>query len=191
MDVWHWHFSQKKKTDEKRYWYFDRSAWNQYIRDQLGASVLIPDDGAAPDALKHYIILLGLMGLNRYGWISLEGTWWSPQRAAIVTLVNHRELNVIRMLLRAPNIEGRAYAVDALMYLEYLGHPMTTEDRRIIDKMHEDNEQIKAESLMGEDPPRVLRFNEIFTERYTDILPIWYKTINERIAYYESVYLFP
>jgi len=103
--------------------YFDKPAWLRYAHEYLGAADSIALSTAeSAEVLEGYYQLLGVGVTNEYGWICEYGTVGEPpaQRLATIQLVNQRRSDLLRRVLRGPNLEGRVYATDALIYLDHL-----------------------------------------------------------------------
>jgi hypothetical protein len=104
--------------------YFDKPAWLRYAHEMLGP---IPDSlslsvDEPEEVLVAYYRLLGAGIRSEYGWICEYSTvGMAPaQRLAAIQLVVHKRSDLLRRVLSGPNIEGRVYAADALIYLNHL-----------------------------------------------------------------------
>lgn len=103
--------------------YFDKVVWLQYCRDRLPA---LPESlhlsGKEPwETLHAYYTLLGVYGGDEYGWLCEYSTAPLPptQRRAAIRLVREKRSDLLRMVLRSTSMEGRCYALDALIYLDH------------------------------------------------------------------------
>ena len=86
-----------------------------------------------------------------YGWICEYSTvGMAPdQRVATLHLVRRRRLDLLREVLVGPTAEGRAYAVDALLYLERQGARLAEADQAAIDEARSSEEEVRTCGNMG------------------------------------------
>lgn len=108
---------------------------------QSGCSSLRPELQTAVDQL-----MATDGGSNEYGWICEYSTvGMAPQqREAILLLVENREVELIRQVLRGPNIEGRVYAADALLFLERYGVSLSKDDSLRIAQLRHSDEEVRT-----------------------------------------------
>lgn len=187
IDVWRMEINPKTRQFRRYYWYFDRSEWMRLIKKAAGSTAPVPDERIEPDPLiQYYILLLAPF----YGWVSDDGTY-PAQREALMNLVNQNRIDVIRLLLQAPVLESRVYAIEALLYFDRKGHPLRPEDLRLIDSLYADNPQIKVAYFIPDDHRETMSYREIFTEKYiSQTVPFLYNT-RRFIIPYEPVYQLP
>jgi len=91
----------------------------------------------APEESQAYFHLINVLGRNEYGWICEYSTvGMAPeQREAILLLLDQDNIELIRQVLRGPNLEGKIYAADVLLYLDSQGISLSNDDRQIIDEL--------------------------------------------------------
>ena len=73
------------------------------------------------EIMKAYYEFLGINTSDEYGWIceySTIGTLTSKRRA-ILFLVKHEKIDLLRNLVKYPDIQIQTYAADALLYLNF------------------------------------------------------------------------
>ncbi|MEL7363538.1 MAG: hypothetical protein AAFN13_15790, partial [Bacteroidota bacterium] len=103
---------------------FDKQTWADYAEEALGDDAqrfAVPVDSISAPELRAYHELLGVGVYPEYGWMCEYSTVGMPpeQRRAAVTLVDYLSSDLLRrVLVDGPNLEGRIYAVDALLYID-------------------------------------------------------------------------
>lgn len=102
--------------------FFDAETWTEYAHEALGevADTLYAPADTEPDVLRAYYQLLGVGVSSEYGWICEYSTvgMAPPQRKAVIVLVDLWRIELLEQVLRGSNAEGRAYAAEALLYLD-------------------------------------------------------------------------
>lgn len=187
LDAHRWQFPPNRSYGIKEYWHFDRNGWDAYIRQRCGASVALPADSVSPDAIEAYVALLGLTSENVYGFHCGDESVSIPlQREAIMALLRQEQFDVIRLVLRCSNPEGRAYAAEALMYLDQVGRRMTDEDRRVIEQLIAKNETIRTCGMFG--APDSQSFSELFTPSEVAKLSKIYYLFQSYLSLYQVRY---
>jgi len=125
--------------------YFDPAVWTEYARRELGPA----EDGLhiAPEAypatlVEAYYQMLGVEASREYGWICEYSTvgMAPPRREAVMRLVQDAASDLLRRLLRAPDVETRLYAADALLYLH-------EQEREVRKQLGDATEAERRESL--------------------------------------------
>lgn len=118
----------------------------------LGAVVLTGCSGVRSNSAQHeeaYRLLIrpSENERNEYGWICEYSTVGMPpdQRLATLSLVQHRKVDLLREALRGPNLEGRVYAADALLYLAEIGRvDLTGSDEKAIQELRRSDAEVRT-----------------------------------------------
>lgn len=110
-------------------------------------------DRAVQDERAHLALTdpASVDAVAEYGWICEYGTvGMAPdQRVATLHLVKRRRLDLLKDALAGPSAEGRAYAVDALLYLEREGVRLEEADQAAIDETRLSEEEVRTCGNMG------------------------------------------
>lgn len=112
--------------------YFDRKLWIDYCHKYLlnlpDSFKLSNNEEIDDEALQSYYKLLGVgISENVYGWICESGTagFISARRAAVKELIFYKEY--LNKLINYPNIYTQLYALEGLIYKEYLDNKSVIE----------------------------------------------------------------
>lgn len=70
---------------------------------------------------KAYYELLGIGTADEYGWIcEYSAMGIAPERrSAVIALIRHNRIDLLKGLFTYPNLQTKLYAIDALIYLDY------------------------------------------------------------------------
>ncbi len=100
--------------------YFNKKIWLNYTNDILPS---LPDEfklsmNEPNNILRAYYKLVGVDSGDEYGFICEYSTVGMPpiRRGAVITLLQHQRIDLIRNLMKHPNIQTRMYAIDAMIY---------------------------------------------------------------------------
>jgi hypothetical protein len=150
--------------------YSNPTVWTEYAHralDPAGEGLHIAPDAYPAEVVEAYYHLLGVEVDREYGWICEYSTVGSApaQRRAVMRLIQEPNFDLLRRLLRAPDVETRLYAADALLYLrsrkgevrkefehatpaelqEILErYQLTAEDLRLIEELRRSNEMVRT-----------------------------------------------
>ncbi len=104
--------------------YFDKNAWLKYVGEMMPS---LPDQfkltrDEPKNILKAYYRLLGVNTRDEYGFICEYSTVGraTDRREAIIKLLIQQRIDLIKKLLEYPNLQTKLYAVDALIYNDYI-----------------------------------------------------------------------
>jgi hypothetical protein len=124
--VLEYYFDNSKVQLPKRASYFDKELWLSYVdfkMPDIPTSFKI-DKNESNDLIKAYYRLLGVDTRDEYGWIceySAVGMV-TARRLALIKLIKNQRVDLLRKLLDFPNLQVQLYAIDALIYLDYLAN---------------------------------------------------------------------
>ncbi|SNS43588.1 hypothetical protein, partial [Dokdonia pacifica] len=103
--------------------YFDKNVWLEYVH------TLLPnlDDSLkltsieSKDILKGYYSLIGADSRDEYGWICEYSTVprFTERRRGVIELLKEDRADLIKPLIKNPNLEISMYAIDAMIYHDY------------------------------------------------------------------------
>jgi hypothetical protein len=168
----------------KRYWFYDHAGWNDFAQARLGAgddARWAPPDSAtlSPPESQAYLKLTGVLGRDEYGWICEYSTvGMAPeQREAIILLVERRSVNLIRQVLRGPNLEGRIYAADALLFLSRRGEPLSDDDRILIEDLRKSDADVRTCGNAGSYRIYLQPANDVLSDSAVARIPDMYETM--------------
>jgi hypothetical protein len=104
--------------------YFGKTVWLKYVNQMLPSlSDMFKLAKEEPNnILKAYYRLLGVNTSDEYGFICEYSTVGraTERRMAIIELLQQRRFDLIKRLVNYPNLQTKLYAVDALIYNDYL-----------------------------------------------------------------------
>lgn len=102
--------------------YFDKNVWMAYVNDvlpELPDSLKLSTD-EKQETLEAYYTLLGVGSRDEYGWICEYSTFgMAPQKREAIIKLMFKD-NLLRKLIKYPNVQTQMYATDALIYIDYL-----------------------------------------------------------------------
>jgi hypothetical protein len=109
---------------ETNTYYFDKIVWLEYAHDYLPN---LPDSlkltiNEPRDVLKAYYELIGVGTRDEYGWICEYSTvgMATQRRQATIQLIRYNKRKLLESLLNYPNIQVNLYAIDALIYDDFM-----------------------------------------------------------------------
>ena len=103
--------------------YFDKNVWLEYshtllpnLDDSLKLSSI-----ESKDVLKGYYKLIGVNSRDEYGWICEYSTvpQFTERRKGVIELLKEDRVDLIKPLIKSPNLEISMYAIDAMIYHDY------------------------------------------------------------------------
>lgn len=117
---------------ETNTYFFDKNVWLEYAHDYLPN---LPDSfkltiNESGDVLKAYYELIGVGTRDEYGWIcEFSSVGMATQRRkATIQLIRNNKRNLLESLLNYPNIQVKLYAIDALIYDDFMNEEYIIED---------------------------------------------------------------
>lgn len=124
--------SRNKKQNEIHY--FDKQLWIDYV-DQVLPNIpkeFRLDLNEPREIIKPYYEFLGINTTDEYGWICEYSTIGklTSKRKAILFLVKYEKMELLRKLVKYPDIQIQTYAADALLYLDYKKQEEISEFRK-------------------------------------------------------------
>src|SRR6476620_4466072 len=104
--------------------YFNKNLWLKYVDEMLPAlpgQFKLPKDESISAAGPYY----GLLGVNpsdEYGFICEYGAAGMPPpgRMEIIELLKQHRIDLIKKLTDSANLQAKLYAIDALIYIDYM-----------------------------------------------------------------------
>jgi uncharacterized protein (DUF1697 family) len=114
--------------------YFNKNLWLKFVDEMLPS---LPDQfklakEEPTNIAKTYYGLMGINPRSEYGFICEYNTAGMPPpgRMAIVVLLKQHRIDLIKKLADSPNLQAKLYAIDALIYIDY----MAKENIRTLEK---------------------------------------------------------
>lgn len=103
--------------------YFDKNVWLEYAHDMLPNlnDSLKLNINEPKNILQAYYTLLGVDSRDEYGWICEYSTVGrlTDRRKAVLELIRENRTDLLKILMKNPNIEISLYAIDAMIYKNY------------------------------------------------------------------------
>ncbi|MCH8533809.1 MAG: hypothetical protein LAT51_01950 [Flavobacteriaceae bacterium] len=103
--------------------YFDKNVWLEYAHSYL---TNLPDSlkltvSEPKDILVAYYKLLGVETRDEYGWICEYSTVpdFTDRRKAVIKLLNNSRVDLLKPLMKHPNLEISMYTIDAMIYHDF------------------------------------------------------------------------
>ena len=180
--------------------YFNPAVWTEYAHRALGPAgegLHLAPEAYPATVVEAYYHLLGVEVNREYGWICEYSTvgMAPPQRSAVMRLTQEPSSDLLRRLLRAPDVETRLYAADALLYLggkerevrkelegateaelrEVLDqYRLTAEDLRRIGELRQSNEMVRTCGNQGSYKIYMRPAREVLDARAVRSIPALY-----------------
>jgi len=153
----------------------------------LAASALtgcagVPSNSGTHKDAYHLLVRPSEDERNEYGWICEYSTvGMAPeQRLATLSLVQHRKVDLLREALRGPNLEGRVYASDALLYLAELGRAeLTGSDEEAIRELRHSDAEVRTCGNAGSYKIYLEPVREVLSDSAVARIPEMYEMLAE------------
>lgn len=104
--------------------YFNKNVFLRYVEEMMPS---LPDQFKLSreepnNILKAYYQLLGLNTRDEYGFVCEYSTVGraTARRMAVVTLLKQNRVDLIKKIAEYPNLQSKLYAIDALIYHDYI-----------------------------------------------------------------------
>jgi hypothetical protein len=173
-----------------RTFYFNKNVWLSYINERFPAIAdsLKPAREEPADILKAYYVLVGA-ARDEYGFVCEYGAAGSPpaKRRAILTLLQHHRIDLIRTLVYYPNLQTKMYAIDALIYIDYVSKTdsiatpnntlLTAEDWKMIYDLRDSKQIVITCGNMGSYKMYETPVSELLSEKAIADIPKWYESL--------------
>ncbi|RZL02493.1 MAG: hypothetical protein EOO89_29360 [Pedobacter sp.] len=135
--------------------FFDKWVWLQYVHAMLPALAesfkLTTAENKA--VLKAYYQLLGANTPDEYGWICEYGTVGSPtqRRTAVLELLEQHRIDLFRKLLYYPNLQTRLYAIDALIYNDFVSKAEISSAQKQLKQLQREVDSLRRQPKVDND----------------------------------------
>ncbi|MBW1296378.1 hypothetical protein [Aquimarina litoralis] len=136
---------------ETRNSYFDKNVWLEYVHNllpNLEDSLKLNTD-ESKNILKAYYGLIGADSRDEYGWICEYSAMggFTKRRRGVIQLLKENRADLLKPLIKNPNLEISMYAIDAMVYQDYKSQqiiindivPLLTKLTRELDSLKSNN----------------------------------------------------
>lgn len=133
--------------------FFDKQLWLSYVQEKipdLPKNLLLTESDPV-DLLKGLYSLLGIGATDEYGWICEYSTvGMAPKkREGVITLVKHKRVDLLKILMNHTNPQIKLYAIDALIYLDKTSKVLNKNDWHKIYEFRDSGVTVKTCGNMG------------------------------------------
>ena len=167
-------------------YYFDKNLWLRYVDTVLPelSDTFKISINEKSDLLKAYYHLLGVDIRDEYGWICEYSTvgMLPKKREAVIVLIKHNRIDLLKKLMDYPNIQVKLYAIDALIYLNTFDQILSESDWEKIFLFRDSGETVKTCGNSGSYKIYGTPIADLLSKKAVKRIPRYYKSL-EKIGY--------